>query len=83
MPGHAHTGNHVPPVTEPAGVHSAQKMISIGKAIQIVACSHVRARYPQAGPQSLGASEKAASLYPQGFAPVFETFSLDPQGPAV
>jgi hypothetical protein len=64
-------------------VQFAQKTINPGKPLSRVAYSHVRARYPQAGPQSLGATEKAASRYPQGFARGFETFLLDPQPPAV
>jgi hypothetical protein len=64
-------------------VQTDQKMLKPGNPLPCVACSHVRARYPQAGPQSLGASEKAASRYPQGFARGFETFSLDPQPSSV
>jgi hypothetical protein len=62
---------------------SAQKTPNSGKPLTSVARSHLRARYPQAGPQSLGASGKAVSLYPQGFARGFEIFLLDPQPPAV
>jgi hypothetical protein len=64
-------------------VQSVQKTLNPGNPLNSVAYSHVRARYPQAGPQSLGASGKAASRYPQGFARSFETFLLDPQPPAV
>jgi len=64
-------------------VQTVQKTLNPGNPLASVACSHVRARYPQAGPQSLGASEKAASRYPQGFARGFKTFLLDPQPPAV
>jgi len=52
MPGLVHSGNHS---------QSVQKTFNPGKPLTSMACSHVRARYPQAGPQSLGASEKAAS----------------------
>jgi hypothetical protein len=58
---------------------SVQKTNNHRKPSASLACSHVRARYPQAGPQSLGASGKAASRCPQGFARIFETFLLDPQ----
>jgi hypothetical protein len=64
-------------------VQAVQKTLNSGKPFTNVACSHVRARYPQAGPQSLGASGKAASRYPQGFARSFKTFLLDPQAAAV
>jgi hypothetical protein len=58
-------------------------MINAGDAIYTVACSHVRARYPQAGPQFPGASEKAGSRCAQGFAGRSESFSLDPEVLAV
>jgi hypothetical protein len=60
-----------------------QKTIKPCNALRGAACSDVRARYPQADPQSLGASGKAGSRYPQGFASILKTFSLDPQAPAV
>jgi hypothetical protein len=57
-------------------VQTVQKTLNPGKPLTSVAYSHVRARYPQAGPQSLGASGKAVSRYPQGFARGFEIFCL-------
>jgi hypothetical protein len=62
---------------------TVQKTINAGNSPCPVACSHVRAPYPQAGPQFPGASGKAASRYPQGFAGRFESFFLDPEASAV
>jgi hypothetical protein len=56
-----------------------QKMINRRNAIQGVACSHVRACYPQSLPQFPGASGNAQSRAAQGFAGEIESFLLDPE----
>jgi hypothetical protein len=75
MPGPASTGNWRYAV--------GQKLTNHLDALFAVACSHVRARYPQAGPQFPGASGKAQTRCVQGFASNLEIFLLDPQQPAV
>jgi hypothetical protein len=74
MPGLAHSGNHR---------KSAQKTLNPGNTMSAAACSHVRACYPQAGPQFPGASGKVESRCVQGFAGSFESFLLDPRMLAV
>ncbi|WP_191632408.1 hypothetical protein [Pseudomonas fluorescens] len=69
MPGLVDSGNHHNPV---------QKTIKDSNAVYTAACSHVRSRYPQAGPQFPGASEKAESRCAQGFAGILQSFFLDP-----
>jgi hypothetical protein len=56
---------------------AVQKTIKRRHALPTVAYSHVRAPYPQAGPQFPGASEKAESRCAQGFAGKLEIYLLD------
>ena len=57
--------------------HTVRNSTNRPKAIQAVACSHVRAPYPQPRPQSLGASTKAESRATQGFQRDSKSFLLD------
>jgi hypothetical protein len=69
--------------TAATGALSVQKTNKTCNALLAVACSHMHAPYPQPHPHIPGASGKAESRYPQGFADRFETFLLDPNRPAV
>jgi hypothetical protein len=75
MPGPASTGNWRQAIE--------QNLIKRLDPLFAVACSHVHAPYPQAGPQFPGASGKAETRCVQGFASNLEIFLLDPQQPAV